>query len=160
MQLRNEQGLLGQEMPDQEPEQEQEPESEGVTAVEFALVLPLLLIIVFGIIEIAIVLYDKSVITSASREAARSGVVLRKERLTEAGITAVAFDYAQNKLISFAPSQAGDLAVQVTKPEVPQSLDVLGVTVSYQYRGLGLGAMLTAFTGPIQISSSSAMLYE
>jgi Flp pilus assembly protein TadG len=144
---------------DQDHSQEA-PTSCGVTAVEFALVLPLLLIILFGIIEVAILLYDKSIITNASREAARSGVVLRKERLTEADIKAVAVDYAQGKLISFAPSQPGDLAVTVAKPAQPQSQDILDVNVSYLYRGLGLGALLTVVTGPLQISASAAMTYE
>jgi Flp pilus assembly protein TadG len=43
----------------------------GASAVEFALILPLLLAIVFGIIEFGAVLYNQAVITNASREGAR-----------------------------------------------------------------------------------------
>ena len=43
----------------------------GAAAVEFAIVLPLLLVFVFGIIEFGFLLYDKAVITNASREGAR-----------------------------------------------------------------------------------------
>jgi hypothetical protein len=43
----------------------------GVAAVEFALILPLLLVILFGIIEFGAILYNQSVITNASRDAAR-----------------------------------------------------------------------------------------
>ena len=43
----------------------------GVAAVEFALLLPLLLAIVFGIIEFGAILYNQAIITNASREAAR-----------------------------------------------------------------------------------------
>jgi len=46
---------------------------ENVNMVEFALVLPLLLIIVFGILEFGRVLFTFSLVTSAAREAARYG---------------------------------------------------------------------------------------
>ena len=46
----------------------------GVAMVEFAIVLPLLLIIVFGVIEFGVMFYDKAVITNASREGARAGI--------------------------------------------------------------------------------------
>ena len=39
--------------------------------VEFALILPLLMVILFGIIEFGAVLYNKAVITNASRDASR-----------------------------------------------------------------------------------------
>ena len=43
----------------------------GASMVEFALVLPLLLLILFGIIELGAVLYNQAVITNASRDASR-----------------------------------------------------------------------------------------
>lgn len=49
-------------------------DKKGAAAVEFALVLPVLLLILFGIIEFGIILYDKAVITNASREAARERI--------------------------------------------------------------------------------------
>lgn len=48
--------------------------------MEFALIFPLLLFIVFGVIEFGTALYDKSVVTNASREAARAGVVLKSRQ--------------------------------------------------------------------------------
>lgn len=44
----------------------------GVSAVEFAIVLPVLALILFGIIDFAVLFYDKQVITNASREGARA----------------------------------------------------------------------------------------
>jgi Flp pilus assembly protein TadG len=52
------------------------PDERGVSAVEFALLLPLLLLILFGIIEFGLILYDKAVITNASREVARAAIAL------------------------------------------------------------------------------------
>jgi Flp pilus assembly protein TadG len=47
----------------------------GASAIEFAIILPVLLLILFGIIEFGIILYDKAIITNASREAARERIV-------------------------------------------------------------------------------------
>lgn len=47
----------------------------GQTLVEFALVLPILLILVLGIIQFGIILNGQVTVTSAAREGARFGVV-------------------------------------------------------------------------------------
>ena len=62
----------------------------GAAAVEFAIVLPLLLMLLFGIIEFSVILYDKAMITNASREGTRAGIVSRwPTKLTEAEIKTV-----------------------------------------------------------------------
>jgi Flp pilus assembly protein TadG len=76
----------------------------GNALVEFALVLPLLLLILFGTIEFSIALYDKAIITNASREAARAGVVYKVPQLTVAQIQSVATNYMQSHLITFGTS--------------------------------------------------------
>ena len=43
--------------------------------MEFALIVPLLLLLLFGIIEFGVVLYSYTTIASAAREGARAGVV-------------------------------------------------------------------------------------
>ena len=43
----------------------------GSAVVEFAIVLPILLLIVFGIINFGVLMYNQSVITNAAREGAR-----------------------------------------------------------------------------------------
>ena len=50
----------------------------GVAAVEFALILPLLLVISFGLIEFGLFMYNQQVITNAAREGARVGIVQRE----------------------------------------------------------------------------------
>src|ERR1700758_4127008 len=61
----------------------------GVAAVEFAIVLPVLLLIIFAIVELGIALYDKAVITNASREGARAGIVLKSPKPTATDIQTV-----------------------------------------------------------------------
>lgn len=45
--------------------------NDGASAVEFALISPLLFVLLFGIIEFSAILYNQAVITNASREGAR-----------------------------------------------------------------------------------------
>ncbi|GAB6060459.1 TadE family protein [Desulfonatronum parangueonense] len=46
----------------------------GVAALEFAIVLPLLILLFLGITEFGIAYYNKQVLTNASREGARAGM--------------------------------------------------------------------------------------
>jgi uncharacterized protein (UPF0333 family) len=50
-------------------------DNRGQALLEFALVLPVLLLLVFGIIEFGLIFFDNLVITQAAREGARVGVV-------------------------------------------------------------------------------------
>ena len=52
----------------------------GLAAVELGLILPVLILIIFGIIELGLLLYNQQVITNASREGARAGIVARSPR--------------------------------------------------------------------------------
>ncbi|MDT8380434.1 MAG: TadE/TadG family type IV pilus assembly protein [Desulfotignum sp.] len=44
--------------------------------MEFAIVLPLLVLILFGILDFALLFYNKQVLTNASREGARAAIVV------------------------------------------------------------------------------------
>jgi hypothetical protein len=85
----------------------------GTATVEFAIMLPLLLIILFAIIEFSVALFNQAVMTNATREGARAGSVYRlvykltpapphyeREPLPRAGIEQVVDDYIGNHLIS------------------------------------------------------------
>lgn len=71
----------------------------GTSVVEFAIILPVLMVIVFGIIEFGILFYNKAVITNASREGARFGIVQANVRPTLSDITAVVNSYCSNNLL-------------------------------------------------------------
>ena len=102
----------------------------GVAAVEFAIVLPFLVLLVFGTIEFGLMFYNKQVITNASREGARAGItgILTVSPYPE--VQQIVLDYCNNKLINLNGSnalQAGDIVV------APDGTDDLSVTVSFDY---------------------------
>ncbi|UEP29538.1 MULTISPECIES: TadE/TadG family type IV pilus assembly protein [unclassified Burkholderia] len=130
----------------------------GVVSLEFALMLPFLLMVLIGIIDVSLLLCDKAVITNASREAARAGVVLRVPMLTTTQIANVALSYTQNSLITGGTATTPTVAV--TQANGTTAGTALTVTVTYTYSGLVLGTALSVLTGPLTISASSVMLYE
>lgn len=130
----------------------------GTTAVEFALVLPLLLLAVDGIVEFSLVMYDKAVITHAAREAVRAGVVLRTPKLSNEEISNVALSYCSNYLLSFGAS--GTPTVVVNQTADPSFQTPLEVTVSYTYRSLLIASALSAVNAPIDLSSRALGMNE
>jgi Flp pilus assembly protein TadG len=117
----------------------------GTSVAELAICLPLLLMIVFGIIEFGFILYDKAMITNASREGARAGIVFHHPgRISVADITDVVTDYCRDHLVSLGnPSNAVEVAV------VPGSDpgDPLTVTVTYRYTFLVLPNLRALVSG-------------
>ena len=133
-------------------------EQNGAAATEFAIVLPLLVVLVFGIIEFSILLYDKAMITNASREGARAGIVYSyPDRISESEITAVINTYCSTHLITF-----GTGALQ--PPEIVQSGtsagDSLIVTVRYRYDFLVLPNFISSLIGGTEIAAQTIMRME
>ena len=54
----------------------------GAVAIETALMFPLLVLLIFGMIEFGLLLYNRQVLTNASREGARFGIVQDTPRRT------------------------------------------------------------------------------
>ncbi|AOJ11448.1 pilus assembly protein TadE [Burkholderia sp. ABCPW 14] len=130
----------------------------GVVSLEFVLMLPFLLMVLLGIIDVSFILCDKAVITNASREAARAGVVLHVPQLSTAQISTVALAYTQNNLITGGTATAPTVAV--SQPSGTSSGNPLSVTISYTYTGLVLGSAFSALTGPVTITATTVMNYE
>ena len=145
----------------------------GLAAVEFALVLPMLLLVLFGIIEFAVIFYDKAVVTEAARVAARAGIVLSSPKLaltssTTCGngndsVACVAINYCRNNLISFA---SGSTPLATSIPINPSGNSFgkpLTVPVSFVFGDGGLGTILNIMTGSsksITLSATSVMNHE
>lgn len=131
----------------------------GAAAVEFALVLPLLLLVLFGIIEFGFLLYNEQIIINASREGARYGIVStggRRHNLAE--IASVVDTYAGNNLVTFGPS-AGPVTA-IDNSGGTNFGDDLKVTVTYHYDFLFIPNFITSLAGGMNIQGATVMKYE
>lgn len=124
----------------------------GVAIIETALTLPLILMVLFGTINYGIALYNKAVITNASREAARFGIVFSSGGLDEAAVRSKAVAYCADKLISFGGDPVAD--VTVTTP----GDDVL-VNVSYQFQSVASG-LIPGMSSLMTLSAETRMKSE
>ncbi|MDN3512649.1 MAG: pilus assembly protein [Candidatus Jettenia sp.] len=129
----------------------------GVAAVEFAIILPVLIFLVFGIIEFSLLLYDKQVITNASREGARAGIVWKEDRVSADEIIAIVNNYCSNYLITFGTNNPPTTTPEWTGEE---SGNELTVTVTYDYDFLFLPNFIAGLTGGRTLSAVTVMRME
>jgi hypothetical protein len=146
-------------------------DQKGGAAVEFALVIPVLVLFLFGIVEFSLGLYDKAVLTNAGREGARAGIVFRYDPvneiyapLTEEEIGEIVDDYLQDRLINFTE----DPPDHVTTVEY-EDLDLSGdlssgdyrlVTVTYMYQYLVLPNFVGSLIGGLNLTAMTKMRME
>ena len=130
----------------------------GYAVVEFALILPILLGLLIGGIDLSLALYDKTVITNASREGARAGIVARNPPLSEAQIRQVVNQYAQTSLVSLGANPA--LPTVLIQKGSLSGDPTLQVTVQYTFQGIGLGSLFASLGQPWVLQSSTVMVYE
>jgi Flp pilus assembly protein TadG len=143
----------------------------GASAVEFALILPLLMLILFGIIEFSLLMYNKAMITNASREGARRDIVYRVDPvtfnyspLTDVQIQTEVTNYLSNYLITLSGTSTH--TTTITRA-VETSGNTLNVHVSYPYQFLVVppiaaiaGPGGAAIPGTVTLSSATKMRME
>ncbi len=134
----------------------------GVAAIEFAIVAPLLLALLFGIIEFALALFDQAMITNASREGARAGIVFNNGTpITDAEIRARVSNYLSNHLISLDGSSSHTTDID---REGTNAGDDLTVTVDYTYTFLVLRPLIAllggTLPGALNLSATTVMRME
>ena len=129
----------------------------GATAIEFAIVFPLLVLLLFGIIEFSVILYDKAMITNASREGARAGIVSQLVRVSDAQIQGIVDNYCRLYLISF---KSGTTPATIVGRTGSTFGDELTVTVTYTYSFLALPQFVTGLVGPMNLTARTVMKME
>ncbi len=72
---------------------------QGVAAVEFAVLAPLLFLLIFGMIEFGRMVMVQQILTNASREGARRGIL---EQATATEVNSVVVDYLTNSSVAGA----------------------------------------------------------
>ena len=134
---------------------------EGQALVEFALVIPVLLLLLLGVIEFGLLLYNQQVITNASREGARFGIVAQMPRRSDDSIRIVVANYAKNHLITFGNAWTPDEHnILVRHPDGQTFSKDLTVRVSFQYQFLVLPNFLGTLSGIQELRAESTMKYE
>ncbi len=104
----------------------------GSVLVEFAIILPLFLALLFGVISFSVALYNKTVLNAATREGARAGILYvagQDNDDKETIANAAAMQVLQGNLISFGSAMT---------PAVTASIDgdILTVTASGNFMGI------------------------
>ena len=140
--------------------------NDGQAIVEFAFVLPLLLIIVLGFIEFGILFFNKAMVTNASREGARVGIELRKSgsacvAVPDSEIATAVSDYLQSKLITFGGSATPTTSVTRTgtSPDCDPGGGTVEVQVSYTHTYLAF-PRLAGWDGTVDIGAETTMRRE
>lgn len=137
-------------------------QQKGASAVEMAMVMPLLLLIVFGVVDAATALYDNAVINHASRVGARWGTIPSNNP------TGTAWSCSGTTTGSTNPCQIANSAIAgllisykaTTSPSTSASGggasgSNLTVTTTYTFKGTFTGAFLT-----LPMSASTVMISE
>jgi Flp pilus assembly protein TadG len=111
---------------------------EGQAVVEFAVILPVLLLVLFGILQFGIVFNNYIQVTSAAREGARKaatsralGVTAAESAATTSARNAAASLNQSNLTITFPNSPTFVQGTDVTvKVQYPYSVSIMGLVVS------------------------------
>jgi len=91
-------------------------DQKGGALIEFAIVAPLLILLVIGAIEFGLLCYNKQVIANASREGSRAGIIAfgRDYYLDNDQIITIVKNYCATHVITFSASPDLDTDLNVT----------------------------------------------
>lgn len=124
--------------------------NKGQSLVETALMLPVILILLTGIIDFGLLFNNYLIVSNASREGARAAVTGK----TDAQIDAV----VDNVAVSLDPA---NLTVTITPDESTGRRTGDAVTVSVQYRYSMITPVIAAIVpGPLNLNTSTTMRCE
>ena len=124
----------------------------GASAVEFALLLPVLMMILFGIIEFGLALYRQAILTNASREGARLGIVQSIPAITTAQI-----DAAIDIYLTAAGIPAGNVTRNIVAGGITGTPVTVTLTLPYTYAVL---PGLTSIVPSVNLVATTVMRHE
>jgi Flp pilus assembly protein TadG len=136
----------------------------GQAIIEFAFVLPVVLILLLGILEFGVLFYNKAMVTNASREGARAAIVYQDTDSNDSydphsidEIKAVVSDYLIDKLITFEGTP--DPKTSFTINETTSPGGKVGVLVTYEHTFLVISRFLS-LSNKINLSAETIMRVE
>ena len=148
----------------------------GTAALEFAVILPILVLIGVGICEFSVIYYDKAMITNASRVGARVGIKLTDDSWddTKAKIVNAIDKYLidQNSgplwkslLLSLGDPDNPTTTKTITRDVNPSTGNYspggkLTVTVTYTYTFAVLPNFIASIINPIYLTGETVMEFQ
>ncbi len=126
----------------------------GSATVEFALALPLLMMIIFGAVEFGLGLHRQQVITDAAREGARAGIIMSTPRPSAGEIESVVNNY-----LSTAGWDPAEATVTVTGAGGASGSD-LTVRVDYPSSFAMLSILAPGVPSTITLHTATVMKLE
>jgi Flp pilus assembly protein TadG len=132
--------------------------ADGVATVEFAIILPLFVLLLFGIIEFGLAIWRQEILTNASREGARAGIVSGAPRPTSDEITAVVEASLANAGID--PATTIISITGIPEGGEGSSGDPLTVLVQYPNDFLVLPNLMTGLGASLTLRAQTVMLFE
>jgi Flp pilus assembly protein TadG len=127
----------------------------GQALVEFALVIPLVILLMMGLFDFGRAIYAFNTVSSAAREAARVAIVNPNEAAIQAEAASQAIALGITPASVTVDFRQADLVLDCDPPEFGC---VAVVTVPYEWRAIT--PVIGDIIGPIQISSVSRMPIE
>jgi Flp pilus assembly protein TadG len=145
--------------------------SEGTSAVEFAIVLNLLILLIMGMLEFGLAFSMRQVIINASREGARYGIVYKVDaagdRIAPANLTPSIHDWVLSSssgglgLTSILPANANPaVTVSGTGATSGQTGSNLSVTVTCEYPFWLMDRLLPILGEKLQLTATTVMRVE
>lgn len=108
----------------------------GVAAVEFALIVPILMSIIIGIVEFGIAFNYRTQLSNATQIAARSYAIDRNWDTAKANVTGMASGATITKSIDCTSTTAGSAVKVTTTVSRPTVTKLFGT--SFTYRAVGM----------------------
>jgi len=130
----------------------------GASAVELALLLPLLILMIDGVVEMGLLMHNQSVLISGTQQAARAGMAAGPAKLQPVEIGNLALSYIQANLMAVATHTVP--LVEVVQAPVPAFGLPLQVSASYEFQGFLVTGFLSALQGPQAMTATTVMYNE
>jgi len=132
----------------------------GSTAIEFSLILPIMLALVFGIVDFGRLLFSYEVLTNAAREGARQGIKLVTPELTKSDMTTIVNTAIDNSLLLDSTNATVNTQWPVVPtPGNPTARD-LQVSVAYNFNFLMAHHLIPGLPATKTINVQSTMKME
>jgi Flp pilus assembly protein TadG len=139
------------------------PSQRGQSLTEFALLLPILLLLLFALFDFGRAVYAYNTVSNAAREGARIAIV---DQTASGGIPAAATEAANQAVaLGLDPSDTNEVRVLYLRPDnMTQACPARSVgciaEVRVQYQFAAITPVIGSLIGPITLSSTTQIPIE